>query len=74
MSKRARWDGPGPVHVYDPEASVYDPPLATVEPGHHLPDDVPARIRKELVARDNWTEVEYTPPGGKTEKNEGADA
>lgn len=70
MSKRARWDGAEPVHVFDPQGSVYDAPIATVEPGHYLPEDVPARIRDELVARDTWTEVDYTPPGGKKGKEE----
>jgi hypothetical protein len=71
MTKRARFDGPDPeIQVYDPEGSVYDPPIATVKQGGHLPEDVPARIRQELVARENWTEVNYTPPGDKKKDGE----
>lgn len=65
MSKRARWDGADTVLVFDPQGSVYDAPIAAVEPGHHLPDEVPARIRDELLGRDQWTEIDYTPPGAK---------
>jgi hypothetical protein len=66
--KRARWDGAEPVLVFDPQGTVYDSPIAQVEPGHHLPEQVPARIRDELTARDNWTEIDYTPPGKKDEE------
>jgi hypothetical protein len=34
-------------------------------PASHLPDEVPAAIRDELTARDQWTEINYTPPGAK---------
>lgn len=58
MTKRARFDGPEPsVQVY-PAGDVYAQPLATVERGHLLPEDVPAAVRDELLARDNWTEVD----------------
>lgn len=71
MSKRARYDGPyEAVHVFDSEQDVYAPPVATVKQGSFLPEDVPARIRNELVAGDSWTEVNYTPPGDKKKDGE----
>jgi hypothetical protein len=58
MSKRARFDGPhDDVFVFDPEASVEAPPIDHVKRGDLLSNDVPARIRDELLARDNWSEV-----------------
>lgn len=66
MTKRARWDGPGPVAIFDSEAPVYAPPIvAHLEPGQLLPletdqgDPMPARIRDEFLHNDNadWSEV-----------------
>lgn len=57
MSKRARWNGSEPIRVFDPEASVYDPPIDEVVPGGLLSADAPARIRDELLQRDDWSEV-----------------
>lgn len=57
MSKRARWNGSDEIRVFDPEASVYDPPIDTVVPGGLLSDSVPARIRDELLKRPDWSEV-----------------
>lgn len=66
MTKRARWDGPGPVAIFDSERPVYDPPIvAELLPGHLLPletdqgDPMPARIRDEFLHKDNtsWSEV-----------------
>jgi hypothetical protein len=60
MSKRARYDGPHQeVAVYDPQGSVYDPPVAVVQIGHWLPEDVPARIRNDLTSSPDsgWTEI-----------------
>lgn len=66
MPKRARFDGPSDdIQIYDSEEGPYAAPIATVKRGGYLPEDVPARIRDELLARDNWTEVDYTPPGKK---------
>lgn len=72
MPRRARWDGPTTVRVMDPE-NAGSPPLATVEPGHYLPDDVPAKVRDQLIHdSDLWTEIDYHPPGSKAEaKKEG---
>ncbi len=58
MTKRARFDGPhDEILVFDPEAGVYAGPIDAVKRGGLLSVDVPARIRDELLARDNWTEV-----------------
>lgn len=67
MPKRLKYTGPGVANVYDPEASVYDSPVA-VESGHHVPDSVPQRVWKGLVEGDpeRWTVVEYSPPGSKS--------
>lgn len=59
MSKRARYDGAHEeVLVFDSEASIYAPPVDTVKRGGLLSADVPARIRDELLDRDDWTAVE----------------
>lgn len=58
MAKRARFDGPEPSLTVYPPGDPYAQPLAVVEKGHLLPEDVPAAIRDELLARDNWTEVQ----------------
>ncbi len=56
--KRARFDGPhDEILVFDPQAGVYAGPIDSVKRGGLLSTDVPARIRDELLARDNWTEV-----------------
>lgn len=60
MTKRARYDGPHTeVAVFDPQAEdgVFAGPVAIVQKGHWLPDDVPARIRDELLAGEDWSEV-----------------
>lgn len=59
MSKRAKYVGPHEeVAVFDSEASVYDPPIDVVKQGGLLSADAPARIRDELLHKDNpdWTE------------------
>jgi hypothetical protein len=72
MARRARYDGPSDeVNVYDGEGTAYDKPIATVKRGAFLPDDVPARVRDELLAADNWTEVDYTPPRGNKKESDG---
>ncbi len=63
MSKRARYDGPyEDVHVFDSEAGIEAPPIDTVKRGGLLSADVPARIRDELLARDDWNEVNQAAP------------
>ena len=57
MSKRARYDGPSEVLVFDPEANIYAGPIDRVKPGGLLSADVPARIRDELLEREDWSEV-----------------
>lgn len=58
MSKRARFDGPElEVAVFDPQASIYDPPVDVVKRGGLLSADAPARLRDELLGRENWSEV-----------------
>jgi hypothetical protein len=67
MTKRARYDGPHEaVLIFDSEASVEAPPLAEVQRGGLLPADVPARIRDELLGRDNWSEVNQAESTAKT--------
>lgn len=56
--KRARYDGPHTAVVIDPNGLNI-----TVERGHLLPvehngENVPAKLRDELLARDDWTEVD----------------
>ena len=67
MSKRARYDGAyEEVFVFDSEAGVHAPPIDKVKRGGLLSADVPARIRDELLGREDWNEVkqasESTPP------------
>lgn len=69
MSKRrARYTGP-----FD-EVIVWWPPGATVpekewrvQQNHWLPDDAPAALVGELVASDDWSEIEQSTP---TEKGD----
>lgn len=69
MSKRARYDGPhDEVLVFDPEESIEARPIDSVKRGGLLSADVPARIRDELLGRDNWTEVAQS--GGTGKKND----
>lgn len=57
---RARYDGPyEEVLVFDSEAGVHARPIDTVRRGGLLSADVPARIRNELTAREDWTEVRH---------------
>lgn len=59
--KRARYDGPSmAVEVQIPDAE----PVA-VQRGHLLPDDVPAKIRDELLERPDWAEVDQKPAAKK---------
>lgn len=60
MTKRARYDGPyEEVAVYDAEHEdgVHAGPVAVVQRGHLLPDDVRAPIRDELIKGGYWSEV-----------------
>lgn len=56
-AKRARFNGSHEILVFDPQGSVYDPPIDRVIPGGLLSADVPARIRDELLSRPDWSEV-----------------
>lgn len=64
MSKRARYDGSGSIRVYAPEDTYMQNPLDTVESGHLLSADVPAKIRDELLTRPDWSEVHPSSGGG----------
>lgn len=67
MSKRARYDGPHEeVAVFDSEAGVYAEPIDIVKRGGLLSADVPARIRNELTAGADWSEVDQA--DGSTKK------
>jgi hypothetical protein len=58
MSKRARYDGPFPEVLVDlSEGDVNSTDHVTVERGKLLPDSVPAKIRDELLAGPDWSEV-----------------
>lgn len=58
MSKQVRYDGPFlEVLVIDSQAGIYAGPIAVVKRGENLPANVPDRIRDELAAREDWTEV-----------------
>lgn len=68
--KRARYDGPSmAVEVQIPrsgdEAEFYSADSVIVPRGHLLPDDVPAKIRDELLERPDWAEVDQKPPAKK---------
>jgi hypothetical protein len=70
MSKRARYDGPyEEVAVYDSEAGVESRPIDIVKRGGWLSADVPARIRDELTAGPDWTEIQQT-SGSTTKKDD----
>ncbi len=72
--KRARYDGPHQdgVLVFDPEADIHAGPIDNVKPGSLLSQDVPARIRDELLEREDWTEVQH--PGGSSSEKKGGDS
>lgn len=56
-TKRARYDGPhDEVAVQDSEAGIYSEAWI-VKRGGLLPADVPARVRDDLLAADEWSEV-----------------
>lgn len=58
MPKRARYDGAyEEVAIFDPQADVFSGPVDIVKRGGLLSADVPARIRDDLLAGDDWTEV-----------------
>lgn len=65
MSKRARYTGNPPgVWVEWPAGEVYVPEenRVFVEPNHLLPDEVPAKVRDELLKGDDFSEVEQSAP------------
>lgn len=71
MSKRARYDGAHEavdVH-YPPDAPIDQQESVTVKRGGLLPDEVPAKVRDELLQREDWSEVnQATSPPAKSEK------
>lgn len=59
MSKRVRYDGPfDEVNVGWPPGQVPAEQTWTVKANHLLPEDIPAKLRDELAAREDFTEVE----------------
>ena len=75
--KRARYDGPyDEVSVYDNEHEdgVYAGPVAVVQRGHLLPDDVRAPIRDELIKGGYWSEVNQADQSKKSDSDPKADA
>lgn len=72
MSKRARYDGPhSEVLVFDGQNDVYAQPVAKVKRGGLLPQDVPARVRDELLAGDDWSEVQHSTTSSSTKTDDG---
>lgn len=71
--KRARYNGPQKVVVHWPpgETNVGNPDYQTweVEPGGLLPADAPAKLRDELAANPDWTEVAHA-AGSKSDEKE----
>lgn len=66
---RARYDGPHEeVLVIHPETNQQ---IDRVKRGAFLTADAPDAIRDELTARDNWTAVQYNPPGSKQGDKDG---
>lgn len=61
--KRARYDGPHEeVAVYDSQAGVYAEPVDIVKRGGLLTADAPARVRDDLLASEEWSEVNQADP------------
>lgn len=74
MSKRARYDGPHEeVAVYDSEAGINARPVDIVKRGGLLSADVPARIRDELLGREDWSEVQQSSGPATTTSKKGDD-
>jgi hypothetical protein len=61
MSKsRVRYVGPfEKVNIGWPPGQVPSEQTWTVEQNHLVPDDVPAKLRDELLQRDDFSEVEH---------------
>lgn len=60
MPDRARYDGPfEEIVVIDPHTNEL---LDTVKRGGLLSKDVPAKVRDELLAREDWTAVKDPAP------------
>lgn len=59
MSRRARYTGNPPGReIAWPPGEVYPEKVWFVEPNHLVPDDVPAKLRDELLKSDDFSEVE----------------
>lgn len=61
MSKRAKYVGPFPeVRVEWPPGATAPEEFWLVAQNHLLPADAPAALRDELLAGDDWSEVEQS--------------
>ena len=74
MSKaRARYVGPYPEVVvqWPPgETRMSETQSWTVKQNHWLPDDAPAKLRDELLASEDWSEVEHEAESTTSKKKE----
>ena len=70
MSKRARYVGPfDEVKIGWPPGEIHPQQTWLVKNNHWLPDDAPAALRDELLAGEDWSEVEQ--PAPTTKKKDG---
>jgi hypothetical protein len=66
MSKRVRYTGNPPGReIYWPPGAVHPEKSWFVAPNHLLPEDVPAKLRDELAATEDFNEVEESTPSKK---------
>lgn len=64
--KRVRYDGPfDSVNIGWPPGQVPAEQTWTVEQNKWVPDDIPAKLRDELAARDDFAEVEQADTSSK---------
>ena len=60
-TKRARYTGNPPGrHIAWPPGEVFPEKVWFVESNHLLPDDVPAKLREELLQTPDFSEVEQS--------------
>ncbi len=61
MSKRVRYTGSPPGReIAWPPGAVYPEKTWFVETNHMLPDDIPAKLRDELLRSEDFSEVEHS--------------
>jgi hypothetical protein len=66
MSKRVRYTGNPPGReIYWPPGAVNPEKSWFVQTNHLLPEDVPAKLRDELAATEDFNEVEESTPSKK---------